>query len=75
MELKTKVFELCKEKTITLPELARAMGISVSQVYRVKQGKRPVNQKFIIGAIKAFPGYKLDDLFYVAAEGSQNDCR
>jgi len=45
-------------------ELAQAMGISESQIYRVRQGKRGINQKFIIGAIKAFPGYKLDDLLY-----------
>jgi len=26
----------------------------------------------VIGAVKAFPGYKLDDLFYVVPKGSQN---
>jgi len=41
------------------------MGISAGQIYRVRQGKRGINQKFIIGATQAFPGYKLDDLFYV----------
>ena len=45
------------------------MGISRSQIYRVKQGKRGINQGFIIGATKAFPEYNLDDLFYVDAEG------
>jgi len=44
------------------------MEISVSQIYRVREGKRHINQKFIIGAIKAFPQYKLDDLFYFASE-------
>jgi len=72
MELGTRVFELCNGKYGSLSELARAMGISVSQVYRVRQGKRRINMKFIIGAVKAFPGYKLDDLFYVAPKGSQN---
>jgi len=66
MELNTKVFELYKGKYRSLPELARAMGISVGYIYKVRQGKRSINQKFIIGAIKAFPGYKLDALFYVA---------
>ena len=66
MKLNTKVFELYKGKYRSLPELARAMGISVGYIYKVRQGKRSINQKFIIGAIKAFPGYKLDDLFYVA---------
>jgi hypothetical protein len=51
------------------------MGISVSQIYRVRQGKRPINQRFIIGAIKAFPGYKLDDLFYIAQDVKTDDHR
>jgi len=29
------------------------MGLSVSQVYRVREGKRGINEKFIIGAKKA----------------------
>ena len=65
MELKTRVFELYNERYTNFSELAKAMGISVATVSRVRQGIRPVNQKFIIGAVKAFPGYKLDDLFYV----------
>ena len=64
MILKTRVFELCPERYRNLSELAQAMGISVSQVYRVREGKRHINQKFFIGAIKAFPECKLDDLFY-----------
>ncbi|MCD6453159.1 MAG: helix-turn-helix transcriptional regulator [Dehalococcoidales bacterium] len=51
-----------------LAELAKAMGISLSQVYRVREGKRRVNQKFIVGAMRAFPGYKLDELFYLVAD-------
>jgi len=72
IKLKTRVFELCNDYP-TLRNLARGMGISVGQIYRVRQGKRLINEKFIIGAIEAFPEYKLDDLFYVAPEGSQND--
>jgi DNA-binding Xre family transcriptional regulator len=64
MIIKTRIFELIDGKYKNLSELAQAMGISVSQIYRVKEGKRSINQKFIIGAIKAFPKYKLDDLFY-----------
>ena len=44
------------------------MGISGGYIYKVRRGKRNINQKFIIGAIKAFPGYKLDDLFYVSED-------
>ncbi len=73
MELKTRVFELCKGRYKNLSELAQAMGISVSQVYRVKEGSRPINEKLIIGGLKAFPEYKLEDLFYVDSGGSQNE--
>ncbi len=68
MKLNTRVFELSKGKYRTLVELARAMGISQDLIYRVRKGERGVNQKFILGATKAFPGYKLDDLFYVSED-------
>ncbi len=68
MIIKTRVFELSNHKYNNLSELARVMSISVSQIYRVKEGKRNINQKFIIGAIKAFPDYNLDDLFYLTPE-------
>jgi predicted transcriptional regulator len=68
MLLKTRVFDLCPRNYRNLTELAKAMGISVSQVYRVLEGKRNINRKFIIGAMKAFPGHKFDDLFYFVAE-------
>jgi hypothetical protein len=51
-----------------LSELAQAMEISVSQVYRVQEGKRNINCRFIIGAIKAFPGCSFDNLFYFVPE-------
>ena len=68
MELHTRVFELYKEKYKSLTDLAQVMGISGGYIYKVRQGKRNINQKFIIGAMKVFPGYKLDDLFYVAPD-------
>jgi DNA-binding Xre family transcriptional regulator len=68
MLLKTRVFDLCPGRYKNLTELAQAMGISVSQVYRVQEGKRNINCKFIIGAIKAFPGCSFDDLFYFVPE-------
>lgn len=64
MKIKTKVFDLSNGKYHSLSDLARAMDLSVSQVYRVREGKRGINEKFIIGAKKAFPDYRLDDLFY-----------
>ena len=50
MIIGTRIFELCDDKYENLSELAETMGISVSQVYRVREGKRNINQKFIIGA-------------------------
>jgi len=75
VKLNTRVFELYKGRYGSLTELARVMGISGGYIYKVRQGKRNINQKFIIGAIKAFPGYKLDDLFYVDSERGRNDCK
>ena len=66
MVIQTKVFKLCDDKYKNLSELAQVMGISTSQVYRVREGKRRINQKFIIGAMQAFPERKFDDLFYLA---------
>ena len=70
MKVMTRVFEL-QNGYGNLTELAKAMGISVSQVYRVREGKRQINQRFIVGAIKAFPRYKLDELFYLAPESPE----
>lgn len=70
MIVKTRVFELCNGKYKNLTELAQAMEISVSQLYRVREGKRNINQKFIIGAVMAFPECRFSDLFYIAPDGS-----
>ena|SRR3972149_4824511 len=64
MVIRTRIFELYSGKYRNLSELAQAMGLSLSQVYRVREGKRSINQKFIIGAKRAFPSHTLDDLFY-----------
>jgi hypothetical protein len=69
MIIKTRVFELINSsyplsKYRNLSDLAAAMGLSISQVYRVREGKRGINEKFIIGAKKAFPDCRLDELFY-----------
>ena len=65
MIIKTRVFELYHREYKNLSELARAMDISVSQLYRVRKGKRRINEKFIIGVIRAFPNLKLDELIYL----------
>ena len=68
MIIKTAIFELCDGKYQNLSELAQAMELSVSQVYRVREGKRQINHKFIVGAKKAFPRFNLDELFYLDTE-------
>ena len=68
MIVKTRVFEFCYQEYKNLSDVAQAMGISVSQIYRVREGKRHINQKFIVGAIEAFPDHNLDDLFYLVPE-------
>jgi len=71
MLIRTKIFELCDDTYHNLSELAKSMGISVSQIYRVREGKRRINEKFIIGAIRAFPDHKLEELFYLAPESAE----
>lgn len=70
VRIETNIFELFNGRYRSLSELSEVMGISLSQVCRVKQGKRHINEKFIIGAIKAFPQHKLDELFYLAPESA-----
>jgi hypothetical protein len=67
MIIKTRVFEMSNGKYQNLSDLARAMRLSVSQVYRVREGKRGINEKFIVGAKIAFPDRRLDELFYFHA--------
>ena len=64
MIIKTRVFELAQGKYHNLSDLARAMELSISQIYRGRVGKRRINEKFLIGAKKAFPEYRIDELFY-----------
>jgi len=73
MIIKTRVFELANGKYQNLSDLARAMELSISQVYRVRVGKRGINEKFLIGAKKAFPEYRLDELFYFSYGGVSDE--
>ena len=68
IKLKTRVFELCNEKYPGGVGLAKEMGISYDTIYRVRKGERGIHERFIIGAMKAFPGHKLEDLFYVSED-------
>ena len=53
-----------------IAELAKAMRLSVSQVYRVREGKRGINEKFIVGAKMAFPERRLDELFFFLSDAA-----
>jgi hypothetical protein len=68
MNIGTRIFDLASDKYHNLSSLAKAMGLSVSQVYRVREGKRGINEKFIIGAKKAFPERRLDELFFITVK-------
>ncbi len=72
MIIGTRVFELYSERYRNIAELAEAMSISVSQVYRVCDGKRLINQKFIVGAMRAFPEYHLDELFFLESDNGSS---
>jgi len=68
-KLKTRVFKLYNGRYTSVSKLAQAMEMDPAQIYRVKNGERKVNERFIIGAIRAFPGYTLNDLFCVVPDG------
>ena len=68
MKLKTRVFELYNGRYRNLAELAQTMRISQDLIYSVRRGERRIHERFIVGATKAFPEYKLDDLFYVSED-------
>ncbi len=65
MIIMTRIFELCDHNYHNLSELAQAMGLSVGQISGVQQGKHSIDEKFIIGALKAFPEYGIGHLFYL----------
>ena len=73
MTVRTTIFDICQAEKRSLTEVAQAMGISASQIYRVREGKRPINQKFIVGAVRAFPNRRLDELFYLAPAPGGHD--
>ena len=71
MIVKTRVFELCNGRYRNLSDLAESMGISVGQIYRMCEGTRSINQKFIVGTVKAFPAHRLDELFYLVPDSKE----
>lgn len=63
--LRTRVFDIAEAREMRLSELAEAMGLALSLVYRVKNGERGIGEPFMVGAKRAFPGLSFGELFYV----------
>lgn len=61
--LRTRLFDM--EEGRDMKRLARLVGLSLSQVYRIREGKRRIGESFIVGALTAFPKLKFSDLFYI----------
>ena len=59
--LKTRLFELEPD----LKKLSRLLGISISELYRIREGKRGIGEQVIISALTAFPRRKFEELFYI----------
>ena len=72
MLIRTRIIELCDGNRRNLSDLVGIMGLSISKASRVCEGKHFINQKFI-GAKKAFPDYRLDELFYLDSDFGQVD--
>ena len=73
MKIKTRVFDFYVGKYDNLSALAHAMQLSPSYVSRVRNGKRSINEKFIIGAVRAFPQCRFSDLFYIARDNDSGE--
>ncbi|HEX2953766.1 MAG TPA: hypothetical protein VHR47_07255 [Bacillota bacterium] len=56
---------LQEEREITDVELARMVGVSTSQMSRIKLGQSSVGTVFIVGILRAFPELRFEDLFIV----------
>ena len=63
MQIRTRLFD--KKPGYGTGQLASILGISSSQVYRIKCGKRKVSATFVANALYAFSEYKFEDLFYI----------
>jgi 16S rRNA U516 pseudouridylate synthase RsuA-like enzyme len=65
-QMTTTVFDLApKSGYRSLRALARAMGVDVSMLTRVRSGEVGITHRFITGAQRAFPDKSLDDLFHI----------
>lgn len=63
MEIKAGLFQVYPE--CNMVQLATSTCLSLSQVYRIRQGKRKVSASFIAGVLAALPYHKFEDLFHI----------
>lgn len=63
--MRTRIFDLAAQYEWTDQQLADRMGISAAQVSRVRHGINQVGRDFIVGALRAFPDRRFEDLFDV----------
>lgn len=61
--IRTRLFDLREDLNVS--QLASKVGLSISEVSRLKRGERRIAEKFIIGALTAFPEYKFEEMFYI----------
>ena len=54
-----------KEPDYSMAKLAGMIGVSLSQVCRIRNGQRKVSNSFIAGVLTAFPQYKFEELFFI----------
>lgn len=64
IKLNREAFEKYQaKKQLNDTTLAENMGISYTQVWRVKEGHNEPGRDFIAGALKVFPEASFDELF------------
>lgn len=69
MSLRTGIFEMASGYGYgSLRSLARAMGVDVSTLSRVKRKEVGIGNDFVLGALRAFPDKRFDDLFEIVAD-------
>lgn len=69
--MRTRIFEIARERGMSGADLARAMQISEANVSRVRHGLRRIGPDFISGSLKAFPDLSFYDLFILDDEREQ----
>lgn len=70
--LRTRVFDVLESKGITQRWFARQIGMSDTMVTHIKAGRRPINERFVAGAVRVL-GLPFDVLFYALPSPSRDE--